>query len=328
MRERVAWVFAFLDDLIDELSVPASHAELLREYLAWEGGCAETSPAMSTVQVPILVHAAIAGDERPAIPVAAACTVLCLGADLLDSAIDHELPPFWHDRDSAEIDLAVNTLVGALPYLSIARLRDETQPTRLWALARLLAGTILTINAGQHEDLRFSDSGDVSLKESRLMVERKTGSATAMLAKAGAMLATEDPVRVRAYAAFGRYYGMARQLINDAWDIWGEGASQDLFNGRRTLPVVYALSVMREERREQLQRLLVLSRESAEHHDQVRTLLATAGSARYAALMVWLYQQRARKHLAAASPQGSAGRELRVLLDGASLLPGLEPTQP
>jgi geranylgeranyl diphosphate synthase type I len=327
-RERVAWVFAFLDELIDELSVPASHEGLLRQYLAWERGCAKTSPEMSTVQVPILVHAAIAGDETPAIPVAAACTVLCLGADLLDSVIDHELPPFWHDRDSAEIDLAVNTLVGALPYLSIARLRDGTQPTRLWALAHLLASTILTINAGQHEDLHFSDSGDVSLKESRLMVERKTGSATAMLAKAGSMLATEDPIRIRAYAAFGRYYGMARQLINDVWDIWREGTSQDLFNGRRTLPVVYALSVMRGERREQLQRLLVLSRESAEHHDQVRTLLATAGSARYAALMVWLYQQRARKHLSAASPQGSAGRELRVLLDGASLLPGLEPTQP
>jgi geranylgeranyl diphosphate synthase, type I len=327
-RERVGWVFSFLDELIDELSVPASHKELLQEPLNLVREYAKTSPEMSTVQMPLLVHAAIAGDEKPAIPVAAACTILCLGVDLLDSVIDHELPPPWHVRDSAEINLTVNTLVGALPQLSIARLREGTPPARLWALARLLADTILTINAGQHEDLLFSNSGSVSLKDSRLMAERKTGSATAMLARAGAILATEDPVRMQAYAAFGSYYGIAKQLINDAWGIWGEGASQDLFNGRRTLPVVHALSALRGERREQLQRLLALSRESAEHHDEVRSLLATAGSARYAALIVWLYQQRARKHLAAASPQGSAGRELRVLLDGASLLPRLKQTQP
>jgi geranylgeranyl diphosphate synthase type I len=328
MRERVGWVFAFLDELIEELSVPPSHKELLRGPLDLVREEANASPEMSTVQVPLLVHAAIAGDEKPAIPVAAACTILCLGADLLDSIIDHELPNLWHIRDSAEINLAVTTLVGALPQLSIARLREETQPTTIWGLAHLFADTILTINAGQHEDLLFSNSVNVSLKDSRVMIERKTGSATALLAKAGAMLATEDPFRVRSYAAFGSCYGIAKQLVNDAWGIWGEGASQDLFNGRRTFPVVHALSALRGARREQLQRLLALSRESAEYHDEVRALLATAGSARYTALIGWLYQQRARNHLVAASPQGSAGRELQGLLDGASLLPRLKQTQP
>jgi hypothetical protein len=292
---------------------------MAREY-------AKTSPEMSMVQMPLLVHAAIAGDEKPAIPVAAACTIFCLGADLLDSAIDHELPPPWHVRDPAEINLAVNTLVGALPQLSIGCLREGTPPARFRALARLLADTILTINAGQHEDLLFSNSDSVSLNDNRVMVERKTGSATAFLARAGAILATEDPVRTQEYTAFGSCYGTAKQLVNDARGIWGEGTSRDLFNGRRTFPVVHALSTLRGEQREQLQRLLALSRESAEHHDEVRALLVMAGSARYTALIVRLYQQRARNHLAAASPEGSAGRELRLLLDGASLLPRLKQT--
>jgi geranylgeranyl diphosphate synthase, type I len=329
MRERVGWVFAFLDELIGALSVPPSHRELLQVHLGVFREDAKASPEMSAVQMPLLVHAAIAGDERPALPVAAACTILCLGADLLDSVIDHELPPSWHIRDSAEVNLAVTTLLGALPQLSIARLREAgTPPARLWALAHLFADTLLTINAGQHKDLLFSNLENVSLEDSLAMVERKSGSASALLARAGAILATEDTFTIEAYAAFGSCYGIAKQLINDVWGIWDEGVSQDLLNGRRTFPVVHALSTLWGEQREQLQRLLAVARESAEHHDDVRALLAAAGSVRYTALIVWLFQQRARNHLAAASPQGAASQELRMLLDRASLLPRPKQSQP
>jgi hypothetical protein len=50
-------------------------------------------------------------------------------------------------------------------------------------------------------------------------------------------------------------------------------------------------------------------------------LLAAAGSVRYTALIVWLYQQQAQNHLAVASPPGVAGREIRMMLDEVSLLP-------
>jgi geranylgeranyl diphosphate synthase type I len=322
MLERVERVFAFIDDLIEALPVSTSHRELLQVHLGVVGEDAKACPEMSAVQVPFLVHAAIADDERPALPVAAACTLLYLGADLLDSMIDDELPPPWHIRDSAEAYLTAATLLGALPQLSIARLREQgTPPARLWRLAHLFADTVLTMNAGQHEDLLFSDLENVSLEDCRAVVERKSGSASALLARAGAILATEDPFTIQAYTAFGLCYGIAKQLINDVWGIWGEGASQDLLNGRRTFPIVHALSTLRGEQREQLQRLLAVARESTEHHDEVRAVLVAAGSVRYTALIVWVYQQQARNHLAAASPQGIAGRELRMLLDRASLLP-------
>jgi geranylgeranyl diphosphate synthase, type I len=321
MRERAGSVFAFLDDLIGTLPVPPKHKELLRVHLGVLREDAQTSPEISAVQMPLLVHEAIAGGWRPAVPVAAACTIFCLGADLLDSVIDRELPPPWDARDPAEANLAAATLLGALPQLSIARLREGTPPARLWALAELFADALLEINAGQHEDLLLSNREDVSLEDSRAMAERKSGSAGALLAKAGAVLATEDPRKIRSYAAFGSRLGTAKQLINDVRGIWGEDISQDLFNGRRTLPVVHALSTLRGEQREKLLRLLALSRESAEHHAGVRALLAGAGSVRYTAKIVWLHQQQARTNLAAASPRGAAGRELGAMLDRVSLLP-------
>ena len=329
MRERGEQVFALLNKVIEALPVHSNHRELLRIHLRASREEAEDWPEMSAIQVPLLVHAAVTGDERPAVPVAAACTFLGLGADLYDSILDHELPPYWHTCDPAEVNLTATTLMATLPQLSIARLQEQgTPPARLWALAHHFADTLQTMIAGEYEDLHFPKLENVSLEDCRAMVERKSGSANALFAKAGATLATEDPFTIEAYADFGLCFGIAKQLINDMWGIWGQDTSRDLLNGKRTLPIVYALATLCAEKCKQLRRLLAAARESAEHHDEVRALLAAAGSVRYTALIVGLYQQQARDHLAAASPQEPAGEELHMLLDRASLWPQREEAPP
>jgi geranylgeranyl pyrophosphate synthase len=322
-------VFAFLDQLILALSVRPGHRRLLQIHLRVGKERAEAWPEMSSIQLPLLVHAAITGDERPALPVAGACTLLYLGADLFDSILDHELPPSWQARDPSAASLAATTLLGALPQLSIARLQElGTPPERLWTLALLFADYGLTMGAGQYEDLLLPTLENVSVEDSRAMAEQKSGVEYALFAAAGATLATEDRSTIEAYATFGSCFGIAQQLINDAKDIWGDERGQDLLNGKRTLPVVHALSTLRGERRERLQQLLVAARGSTEHHDGVRELLAEAGSLRYTALIVWLYQQQARSHLASVSPREPAARELYTLLDQASILPQPSAAQP
>src|SRR5215208_4307703 len=99
MHERVGRVFAFLDELIVALPVPSNHRELLQVHLrqtdSWQ------RPETAAIQLPLLVHEAVTGDEKPALPVAAACTLLYLGAGLFDSLLDQELPPSWHARGAA-----------------------------------------------------------------------------------------------------------------------------------------------------------------------------------------------------------------------------------
>ena len=277
MRGRVERVFAFLEDLIGALPVPPSHRELLRVHLDVGRERAEIYPELPAIQLPLLVHAAISGDESPALPVAGACTLLYLGADLFDNVIDDELPPSWRARDPAEASLAAATLLAAIPQLAFARLR-ERRTSRLWELTHLFAEALLTMSAGEHEEL------------------------------------------IEKCAAFGLCLGTASQICSDVGDIWGEEISRDLLNGRRTLPVVHALYTLRGESRERLQELLEAARESGEYHDEVRSLLAAAGSIPYTALIVEVYRQRARSDLAAASPREPAGRALKTLLDGASLL--------
>jgi len=322
MRERVERVFAFIEELIGALPVPPRHRELLRVHLDVTREQAEVSPGLLAIQLPLLVHAAITGDETPAVPVAGACTLLYLGADLFDNLIDDELPPGWHTRDLAEANLAATTLLAALPQLSVAHLREQGTPlARLWALANLFAETLLEMSAGEHEDLLFREREDVKPEMCRAMVERKSGSEFALFTAAGAMLATEDPAVIKDYAAFGLCLGTAGQICSDVGDIWGVGISQDLLNGERTLPIVHALYTLRGASRERLQELLVAARESADYHDEVRTLLAASGSIHYTTLVAEIYLNRARNHLAAASPREPAGEVLRILLDRTSLLP-------
>jgi geranylgeranyl diphosphate synthase, type I len=327
--ERVESVFAFLDHLISALPVRPGHRQLLQIHSKVGKERAEAWPQMSSIQLPLLVHAAVTNDESPALPVAGACTLLYLGADLFDSILDDELPPLWQARDPSEAGLAATTLLGALPQLSIARLQEQgTPPERLWKLAYLFADYGLKMGGGQFEDLRFPSLENVSIEDSRAMAEHKSGAEYALFAAAGATLATEDPSTIEAYAAFGSCFGTAQQLINDVQDIWGGKDSRDLLNGKCTLPIVHALSTLTGEKRERLRELLAAARESTKLHDEVRSLLAEAGSLRYTALIVWLYQQQARAHLTSASPREPAGRELYTLLDQASLLPQPSSAQP
>ena len=320
MRERVERVFAFLEDLIETLPVPPSHQELLRVHLDVGRGHAEAYPELPAIQLPLLVHAAITGDEEPALPVAGACTLLYLGADLFDNLIDDELPPSWHARGSAEASLAATTLLAALPQLALARLGERgTPPARLWGLAHPFAETLLTMSAGEHEDLLFTDRDDVGAQACRSMVERKSGSEFALFARAGALLATEDSAVVEGYTAFGLCFGTARQICTDAWDIW-KVQSPDLLNGRRTLPIVHALYTLRGGSRERLQDLLRAVRGGDQSHKEVRKMLLAAGSVHYTALIVGVYRRRALGYLAASSPQEPAGQDLRTLLHGALLL--------
>jgi geranylgeranyl pyrophosphate synthase len=321
MHARVERVFAFIDELIGALPVPSSHRELLRVHVGVDREQVGVYPELPAIQLPLLVHAAITGDERPALPVAGACTLLYLGADLFDNLIDHELPPSWHARDPAEASLAATTLLAALPQLAVARLREQgTPPARLWALSHRFAETLLTMSAGEHEDLLFTERGDVRPEMCKTMTERKSGSEFALFAGAGAILATEDIELIEEYAAFGLCLGTATQICSDVWDIWKGENSPDLLNGKRTLPIVHALYTLRGESRERLQELLELVRAGAERHRELRKLLLAAGSVHYTGLIVEIYRQRARQHLAAASPREPAGQALRTLLDRTSLL--------
>ncbi len=322
LRRRAGEVLDFLEGFVGSLPVPGGHRGLLLLHLEEGREQAAEDPALPAIQLPLLVHAAISGEEAPAVPAAGACLLLYLGADLLDNLADDELPTRWLGRGPQEVSLVAATYLSALPGLALARLGERgAPPEKLAELSRLFAQTLLTMSAGQREDL-VSPEG-ISLEECRAVAERRSGAEIGLFAKAGAVVLAADDARLhKAYASMGASIGTAGQIASDLHDLWRPEPSQDLLNGKKTLPVVHALSTLRGGGLENLRRLLAAARESAEPHAEARKVLLEAGSLRYAALVVEVYRRRALEGLAGANPREAAGGELRALLEETSLLAG------
>ena len=269
----------------------------------------------------MLVYAAITGDEAPATPLAAACTLLYLGADLFDNVADGELLPCWQASNPALANLAAAALLCALPPLAIARLEQNgVAPTRLWRLTKMFAETLATMSAGQYDDLIFSGQQNVTIASSRRMSEQKSGAEIGAFARAGAMLASDDARLIEEYAGFGTCIGTAAQIASDLGDIFGGAPSRDLLNAKQTLPVLHALSTLQGEPLRRLRSLLISATLSGDCHQEVREVLQAAGSLRYVALVVEIFRQRALAFLKAAQPREPARSELFHLLANASLL--------
>lgn len=310
-------VFEWMEGFLGSLPIPAGHRELLALHIEEGRAQASAGPEFLPVRLPLVVHAAVAGDEERAVPLAGACAFLYLGADLLDNLADDELPARWRGQSRAEANLAACTFLSVLPYLALSRLDVPTG--RIQALTGLFAEGLLSMSAGQHEDLLAFRTGRATSEACREMVERKSGAETALFARSAAALAGADPAVADSYASFGLCFGAGAQIASDLGDIFGPGGSRDLSNGKLTLPIVHALTVLKGLDREEFFRLLESARESIEAHEEARKILMRTGSVRYTALVIEVYRQKALSHLAASGAVGSAGDALRSLVDGISL---------
>ena len=312
LRRRCERTLAFLFELVEVLETPEAHRDLLRIHLEEGRRQTEELPQLACVQLPLLVFGALAGDEAPAVPLAAACTLVYLGADLLDNVADRELPPAWDEHGEALASLAGTTLIAALPPLALARL-DAPPAVRL-ALSELLARGLVEMSAGQHSDLAGAEAGD--LAAARASVERKSGAEMALFAESAALLAGASPERCERFRAAGRSYGAAVQLASDAHELSAQAGGNDLRNGRRTLPVAHALGRLQPTRRALLDGLL----EGGDDPALLAELLAETRSLAYTAVVVEVYRRRALAELDALGLDGPYAQELRALVADATLL--------
>jgi geranylgeranyl diphosphate synthase type I len=309
-----------VEAFIGRLPVPPPHRDLLLVHLEVARQQAEEFGRLPAAELPLLVYSATGGKEERAVPLAAACMAIYLGADLLDNLGDDEIPPAWRSRSPASASLAAATFLAALWAMALEALHERgVAPDRVSPLYPLFATGLLSMSAGQHADLEASR--DASPATCRAVAEAKSGAQFGLYAEAAATMASDDPGRIQAYRGFGVALGTAAQLGSDLADIWTAQPSRDLLNGRPTLPVVHALTALQDGRRDLLRHSLAMARSSAEVHPAVRDLLREAGSLRYTALVVEAYRRRALAHLAAAEPLEPAGSALRGLVDEVSLLP-------
>jgi geranylgeranyl pyrophosphate synthase len=304
---------------VRDLPVTERHRWLLGVHIDEARGWMRERSALAAVDLPLLAHAAIAGDEEPVLPLAAACLLVHLGADLLDNVADAELSPRWSAIGAAEASLAAATYLSALVPAALDPL-ERSHPVRVGRVRHELIGALLEMSDGQHGDLRLAGEEGATPAAARLVAERKAGAQFRFFARAGALLATDDARVVDCYGELGNCLGAGSQIASDADDLV-HPPSRDLLNGKRTLPIAHALAALEEGEQRSLGALLDAARRSGAHHEEVNRMLQLAGSFRYTALVVEVYRQRALASLTAAGARSPAHEELLGLVEEMSLLP-------
>jgi polyprenyl synthetase len=196
-----------------------------------------TDPALTpSVHLPLLAFGALAGDDSPALALAAATALLELGIDLLDHVADGELGAEWDGLPRALPQLAAAGFLSALPQLALAEVDASAEV--MAALQHTLAEGLVAIGAGQQRDLTMTAHGAPSVDDVERAVAGKTGERRALYACLAARLAGARPEVVEGFATMARHLGVALQWSSDVADLLSPGGGRDLVAGTPTLPIV------------------------------------------------------------------------------------------
>lgn len=202
---------------------------------------------------PALVLAAsraLGGRAERAVRVAAAVELTHNFTLLHDDVLDRDetrrhRPTAWTVFGDADA-----ILVGdALQAQAQRMIAEDPHPAAPAAAARL-AACVVELCAGQSTDVALERRGprDVSLEETLIMAEAKTGALLGCACAIGGLYAGAGEEEAAALDAFGRAAGLAFQLIDDIIGIWGDPArtgkpaAADLAVRKKSLPVVAALA--------------------------------------------------------------------------------------
>src|SRR6266705_2827145 len=213
-----------------------------------------------------LVHEALTGDARAALPAASAIELLHNFTLIHDDIEDQD--PARHHRPTVwsvwGVPQAINAGDGmfAVSRLAVQRLRGFPAE-RVLEFAKLVDEGCVRVCEGQFLDISFETRTDVTTERYRAMAAKKTGALFAAAAQGAALLATDDVAVRETLARFGDAFGQAFQAHDDVLGIWattertGKVEMNDLTKRKKTLPVVLGFERAQGKTRERLFALAV-----------------------------------------------------------------------
>jgi len=268
----------------------------------------------------------VGGALEDALHVAAAVEVLhnftLVHDDIMDRDEKRRGSPTVHVKWGVPIAIAAGDLLFAKVYELVLRKAGDTsgsQKRALKVLEELTAATI-AICEGQTMDLIFEERSEVSEADYLKMVGGKTAALFEASARCGAVLGGGGAGQVRRLGNFGRYGGLAFQMIDDVLGVVGDEKTlgkpvgSDLREGKRTLIMIHALKHADSERRKRILSVLGNRRATQEEIVSVTKLVESLGSIGYVRKMAESYAERSKKELRFLNPS-SARESLANLVD-------------
>ena len=265
----------------------------------------------SPTHLPLLVHAAITGDDLPALPLATACTLLWAGAELYDNLTDGDLTGPWQQGLPFEVTLTAMSLISVVPAI-IAGL--NVPDDRRAGMLSDLAPVLLQMFDGQWRDLTFTGSREPDPSAVETSVVGKNGRPMSFFAGSAAHLAGVRRETQTAYVSYGLALGVVSQLQSDHWELFFSERKRDLEHGTRTLQIALYLQSLSAPARGEFVALLERARTQTEARSAVCARLRRLDVLRPWMDVVVRYARDAEEALDAADAADPAAAILRRLI--------------
>ncbi len=293
---------------------------MMAYHLGWEGEGAGPSARGKRVRplLVLLTAEAAGGRWQDALPAAAAVELVhnfsLIHDDIEDdSPLRRGRPTVWKVWG---IPQAVNTGDGmfTLAHLALLRLKKACNAATVVRAAHIFHQTCLHLTQGQYLDISYEDRADLTVDDYWPMVQGKTAALLAACTHLGALIAGVNESRQQVFREFGELLGLAFQALDDYLGIWGDerqtgkSAASDLVEGKKTLPVLFALAKGGEFARRWRQGPL-----SADEVPRMAALLEREGAREFTRRKAADLTDRALQALERADPQGEAGEALTEL---------------
>lgn len=169
--------------------------------------------------------------------------------DIMDNADSRRGVPTIHKKwDSPTAILSGDTMVG-LAYVELLK----TPSSRLTHLCKIFTRGLVDVCEGQAIDremevLTLEQVSRITLNQYVKMITLKTAKLIETAAELGAVIATEDPHKIRLVKEYALNLGIAFQIQDDLLDItadadFGKKIGGDIIEGKKTYLVVSAINM-------------------------------------------------------------------------------------
>jgi geranylgeranyl diphosphate synthase type I len=252
----------------------------------------------------------VGGREEDALPTAAALEMLhtftLLHDDIMDQDEKRRGVPSVHTKWGVPVAIVAGDMLFAKVYEAITSFTDTKNVSckRILQALKEISEATIALCEGQTRDMLFESEETVSEAEYLKMIEGKTAALFEVSARCGGILGGANKAQVKRLGTFGRYSGIAFQVIDDILALTAEETvlkkpvGNDIREGKRTLMVVYALEKATKSQRKQILGTLGNKDTSPEQIRETIALIASLGAIDYARKLADDYIKKAKKALA------------------------------
>ncbi len=179
------------------------------------------------------------------LPLAAYMELIHVGTLIHDDVVDRADTRRGVNATAVDFGNRVSVLAG--DYLFAWIFKNVTAGYQ-HPVPNILASTLADITDGEVLQHRAVGNLDLPLADYTEIAIKKTASLFAASAECGAIVAGATPLRIKALRDYGRYYGIAFQMLDDLLDYaateaeLGKPVGNDLRERKMTIPLILALS--------------------------------------------------------------------------------------